>query len=202
MGHTNITPNYSLPQFIDSDKPAWLDDVNLAYSTIDTALKANADAIIQTAGDIPDVSKINDDIATLKVSDSLLQEQVTAVNKNVALQDAKINTAENNAETALDLATGLDARLVRDVQDVTIPFESWVGDTEFATQGYGLSATVTIANVSADDTVNIIPDDELHSLLYYRAKTQNGSIKVYAITKPSASSKLLLVSIRKVYTGI
>ncbi len=201
MGHTNITPNYSLPQFIDSDKPAWLDDVNQAYSAIDTALKTNADAITKTAGDIPDVSKINDDIATLKASDSLLQEQVTAVNKNVALQDAKITTANNNADTALDLASGLDARLVRDVQDITIPFESWVGDTEFATQGYGLSATVTIANVSADDTVNIIPDDELHGLLYYRAKTQNGNIKVYASTKPSASSKLLLVSIRKVYTG-
>ena len=64
-----------------------------------------------------------------------------------------------------------------------------------------MSATITIANVSANDTVNIIPDDELHGLLYYRAKTQNGSIKVYASTKPSASSKLLLVSIRKVYTG-
>ena len=202
MGHTNITPNYSLPQFIDSDKPAWLDDVNQAYSAIDTALKANADAITQTAGDIPDVTRINEQIAEVKASNSLLQEQVTAVNKNVALQDAKINTAENNAETALDLASGLDARLVRDVQDVTIPFESWVGDSDFATQGYGLSATVTIANVSADDTVNIIPDDELHELLYYRAKTQNGSIKIYASTKPSASSKLLLVSIRKVHTGV
>ena len=201
MGHTNITPNYSLPQFIDSDKPAWLDDVNQAYSAIDTALKANADAITTTQGEIPDVSKINDDIATLKASDSLLQEQVTAVNKNVALQDAKINSASTNAESALDIATGLEDRLVRDVQDITIPFESWVGDTEFATQGYGISATVTIANVSSNDTVNIIPDDELHGLLYYRAKTQNGSIKVYARTKPSASSKLLLVSIRKVYTG-
>lgn len=201
MGHTNITPNYSLPQFIDSDKPAWLDDVNQAYSAIDTALKANADAITQTAGDIPDVTRINEQIAEVKASNSLLQEQVTAVNKNVALQDAKINTASTNSETALNIANGLDARLVRDVQDITIPFESWVGDTEFATQGYGLSATVTIANVSADDTVNIIPDDELHGLLYYRAKTQNGSIKVYARTKPSASSKLLLVSIRKVYTG-
>lgn len=201
MGHTNITPNYSLPQFIDSDKPAWLDDVNKAYSAIDTALKANADAITQTAGNIPDVTRINEQIAEVKASNSLLQEQVTAVNKNVALQDAKINTASTNAESALDIASGLDARLVRDVQDVTIPFESWVGDTEFATLGYGLSATVTIANVSTDDTVNIIPDDELHGLLYYRAKTQNGSIKVYARTKPSASSKLLLVSIRKVYTG-
>ena len=201
MGHTNITPNYSLPQFIDSDKPAWLDDINQAYSAIDTALKANADAITQTAGDIPDVTRINEQIAEVKASNSLLQEQVTAVNRNVALQDAKISTATNNAETALDLASGLDARLIRDVQDITIPFESWVGDTEFATQGYGLSATITIANVSADDTVTIIPDDELNGLLYYRAKTQNGSIKVYASTKPSASSKLLLVSIRKVYTG-
>ena len=201
MGHTNITPNYSLPQFIDSDKPAWLDDVNQAYSAIDTALKANADAITQTSGDIPDVTRINEQIAEVKASNSLLQEQVTAVNRNVALQDAKITTATTNAENALNLASELDERLVRDVQDITIPFESWVGDTEFATLGYGLSATITIANVTADDTVNIIPDDELHGLLYYRAKTQNGSIKVYASTKPSASSKLLLVSIRKVYTG-
>lgn len=201
MGHTNITPNYSLPQFIDSDKPAWLDDVNQAYSAIDKALKANADAITQTAGDIPDVTRITEQIAEVKASNSLLQEQVTAVNKNVALQDAKITTANTNANTALKLASGLDSRLVRDVKDITIPFESWVGDTEFATKGYGLSATVTIANVREDDTVNIIPDDELHGLLYYRAKTQNGSIKVYASTKPSASSKLLLVSIRKVYTG-
>ena len=44
MAHTNSTPNYNLPQFLSSDKPAWLTDINNAFYDIDAALKANADA--------------------------------------------------------------------------------------------------------------------------------------------------------------
>ena len=44
MSHTNSTTNYSLPQFLTTDKPAWLTDVNNAYLAIDTAMKNNADA--------------------------------------------------------------------------------------------------------------------------------------------------------------
>lgn len=44
MGHTNSTTNYSLPQFVSSDKPAWLTDINGAFSDIDTAVKAAKDA--------------------------------------------------------------------------------------------------------------------------------------------------------------
>ena len=42
--HTNSTTNYSLPQFLPTDKPAWLTDVNPAYLAIDNGMKANADA--------------------------------------------------------------------------------------------------------------------------------------------------------------
>lgn len=49
MAHSNSTPNYNLPQFLTTDKPAWLTDVNTAYSDIDTAIKNNADAAT-TAG--------------------------------------------------------------------------------------------------------------------------------------------------------
>lgn len=47
MAHTNATTYYSLPQFLNTDKPAWLTDVNPAYEAIDTgmhAAKAAADA--------------------------------------------------------------------------------------------------------------------------------------------------------------
>lgn len=40
MGHTNSTTNYNLPQFITTDKPAWLTDVNNAYTAIDTGIHA------------------------------------------------------------------------------------------------------------------------------------------------------------------
>lgn len=51
MSHTNSTTNYNLPQFITTDKPAWLTDVNNAYTAIDTAMKNNADAASAAASD-------------------------------------------------------------------------------------------------------------------------------------------------------
>lgn len=43
MASTNKTTNYNLPQWIGSDKPTWLGDLNNAFSTIDTTMKNNAD---------------------------------------------------------------------------------------------------------------------------------------------------------------
>ena len=49
MGHTNSTTYYGLPQFLTSDKPAWLTDINNAMADIDAGLHtAQADAT--TAG--------------------------------------------------------------------------------------------------------------------------------------------------------
>lgn len=48
MSHTNSTTNYSLPQFITTDKPAWLTDVNNAYLAIDTGMN-NAQTKANTA---------------------------------------------------------------------------------------------------------------------------------------------------------
>lgn len=44
MSFTNKTPNYNLPQWLGTDKPSWLVDVNGAFSNIDTAVKAAADS--------------------------------------------------------------------------------------------------------------------------------------------------------------
>ena len=44
MSHTNTTPNYGLPQFITTDKPAWLTDINGAFSAIDTGIDGAKDA--------------------------------------------------------------------------------------------------------------------------------------------------------------
>ena len=60
MGHTNSTTNYHLPQFVTTDKPAWLTDINGAFYDTDTAIKAvsdvassaqsNATSALSTAG--------------------------------------------------------------------------------------------------------------------------------------------------------
>lgn len=51
MSSTNHTSNYNLPQFVGSDKPAWLGDINPAMSAIDTAMHANATAAAQASTD-------------------------------------------------------------------------------------------------------------------------------------------------------
>lgn len=40
MAHTNSTEHYSLPQFVGTDKPSWLTDINNAFEAIDNAIYA------------------------------------------------------------------------------------------------------------------------------------------------------------------
>ncbi len=46
MAHTNSTTNYNLPQWIGSDKPTFLGDLNTAFEDIDEQMKTNADGIV------------------------------------------------------------------------------------------------------------------------------------------------------------
>ena len=60
MAHTNQTEHYNLPQFIGSDIPSWLVDVNQAYTAIDSAIyvaKNTADVASNTAGSASTVAQ-------------------------------------------------------------------------------------------------------------------------------------------------
>lgn len=52
MGHTNSTVNYNLPQFVGTDKPSWLGDVNGAFLAIDTAIAAAKTEADSAAGGV------------------------------------------------------------------------------------------------------------------------------------------------------
>ena len=54
MSHTNSTANYNLPQFVTTDKPAWLTDINGAFSAIDTGINAAKDAADAAQSDASD----------------------------------------------------------------------------------------------------------------------------------------------------
>lgn len=88
MSHTNTTANYNLPQFVGTDKPSWLTDVNGAMSSIDTQMKANADANTTTAGDL-----------------TTLAGRVTTAEGNIATQGSTLQTVSNVASTASATAT-------------------------------------------------------------------------------------------------
>lgn len=51
MSATNKTPNYDLPQWIGSDHPTWQGDLNAAFLTIDSTMKANAEEIENAKND-------------------------------------------------------------------------------------------------------------------------------------------------------
>lgn len=88
MSHTNTTANYNLPQFTGTDKPSWLTDVNGAMTSIDTQMKANADANTTTAGDL-----------------STLADRVTTAEENITSQGSTLQTVSNVASGASTTAT-------------------------------------------------------------------------------------------------
>ena len=86
MGHTNSTANLSLPQFIGTDKPTWLGDINGAMSAIDAYAGTNDAAVSAAASD----------------ASSAISQAASAVNTaNTA------NTTAGNASTAANNAVGV-----------------------------------------------------------------------------------------------
>ena len=86
MSHTNSTANLSLPQFIGTDKPTWLGDINGAFSAIDAYAGTNDAAVSAAASD----------------ASSAISQAVAAVNTaNTA------NTTAGNASTTANNAIGV-----------------------------------------------------------------------------------------------
>ena len=116
MSHTNSTTNYSLPQFVGTDKPAWLTDINGAFSAIDTNLKTASDNAT-TAGTA--ATTANTSIGTLaSLSTTEKTNLVGAINEvNTAVGTAsgvasgavatanQASTKVNGLEAYLDLVT-------------------------------------------------------------------------------------------------
>lgn len=108
MSHTNQTANYHLPQFIGTDKPAWLVDFNQAMSDIDTQMKANetasgtAEADAQSA--LSGVTALNSQVGGIQTS-------VTALETQAPLDEAQIETNRQNIATNAQNIVDLDNRM-------------------------------------------------------------------------------------------
>lgn len=96
MSSTNHTTNYNLPQFLGSDKPAWLSDINPAFSAIDTAMKANETAAAQG---VTDSGTANTNIGTMA--------NLTTTDKS-SLVNA-INEVKTDLGTVSGVASGASA---------------------------------------------------------------------------------------------
>lgn len=93
--HTNSTPNFNLPQFIASDTPAWLTDVNQAMSAIDTAMQANKTAAADAASTAAGASSKADTASSAAAT-------ATTVANNAANTATEAQTNANYANTKIN----------------------------------------------------------------------------------------------------
>lgn len=96
MSHTNSTTNYNLPQFVGTDKPAWLGDINPAMASIDTAIKNAKDA-----GDTADgkATQAQTEVDALENTVGTLNTTVGTLSTTVTAQGGDINTNATNIST-------------------------------------------------------------------------------------------------------
>lgn len=107
MSATNHTTNYNLPQFIGTDKPTWLTDVNGALSAIDTQMKANADSATSASSSATTANNAIGTLASLQTTAKTdLVSAVNEVNTNVGVAQ---NTANGASSTAQTTANNLNA---------------------------------------------------------------------------------------------
>lgn len=103
MSHTNSTANYNLPQFVGSDKPAWLGDINPAMTAIDTAIKNVSDSASTADGK---ATTAQSDIATLGNTVNNLSGTVSTQGSQINSNTSQISNLTNGLNSATtDLAT-------------------------------------------------------------------------------------------------
>lgn len=108
MSFTNKTPNYNLPQWLGTDKPSWLVDVNGAFSAIDTAIKnaadsgSGADATAKAALETAQTAKNTANDALTQADEANTKSD----NANTTAGDAQTaaGTALTNSNSALNKA--------------------------------------------------------------------------------------------------
>ena len=109
MSHTNSTANYNLPQFVGTDTPAWLTDVNGAMSAIDTQMKTNADSA-STAN--ASATTANGNIGTLaNLNTTAKTDIVSAVNE--------VNTGLGTVSGVASSASGTANQAKTEISDLS-----------------------------------------------------------------------------------
>lgn len=118
MSHTNSTANYNLPQFIATDKPAWLTDVNGAMQTIDGALNTNAGNIATETAKVAALESLTTDYlpTTGNVGDVLTKtangaEFATPAVVNSIVAGSLVPVTSGAVDNAINGSGGIDERL-------------------------------------------------------------------------------------------
>lgn len=108
MSYTNQTQHYGLPQYVGTDVPAWLTDVNGAFAAIDAgmnAAKVQADSAATAAG------QAANDISALQSTVGTQATQISAAAQAAATAQGTANGADTKADANTQAIGGLDTRV-------------------------------------------------------------------------------------------
>jgi len=170
MGHTNSTANLALPQFIGTDKPTWLGDINGAFSAIDAYAGTNDAAVAAAASDASSaISQASAAVNTANTANTTAGNASTTANNAIGVA----NTANAIAGT-VDAKVGLLADL--NTADRTNIVNA-INEVFAEATGTGTPVTATGDGVKTFSQVL----DTLHSLID-PAKINHKSILVYTYT--------------------
>lgn len=108
MGATNHTANYDLPQWIGTDKPTFLGDLNDAFLKIDTGMKTNQSEI---SGAVSDAGNALAKATSAEQGVNTLTPLVNTASENASQALTTANNAASTANTANTNANAANTRL-------------------------------------------------------------------------------------------
>lgn len=157
MSSTNSTSHYNLPQFVSTDKPAWLTDINGAMGAIDTGIYE-----AKTTADTASTAASN---ADTKAGNAQQTANTALTNAGTAQSTADGNTAKIGTLTNLDTSAKTD--LVSAVNEV---------NTNNNTVASNLNTFMTKFNLSNITEGNPTTTGSVSSDKYTLAQNSDGSI--------------------------
>ena len=146
MGHTNSTANLSLPQFIGSDKPTWLGDINGAFSDIDAYVGTNDAAVSAAASDASSaVAQAASAVSTANAANTTAGNASTAATNAVGTANnamSLVNQTNIKVGTLADLTTTDKTSIVNAINEVNGAIGTpSAAQVSYDNSGSGLSAT-------------------------------------------------------------
>lgn len=155
MGHTNSTVNYNLPQFVETDKPSWLGDVNGAFLAIDTAIAAAKSTADSAAGG---VSGLQTTVGGHTTQIGTLTETVTAQGGTLNAVTALIGNGKPTTtdQTIIGAINEINDKVSGYVEVTPTASETWasiLGRLKAAISGNTITPkSVLIVHTSVGDT--------------------------------------------------
>lgn len=123
MAHTNSTTNYNLPQWVGSDKPTFLGDLNTAFNDIDVQMKVNADGIV-TADDKAEnattlANDAQDDVDALTLRVTTAEGNIANNTTLIGNNTTSINNLTSSVQTINTELTGKQNTITGGASTVT-----------------------------------------------------------------------------------